>query len=392
MKKIVVFSLALVMMLASVITVNAINDKNNEAEDYILKCDEFDFACKSAVLMEAETGEILYSFNADEAMPPASVTKVMTLLIVMEAIDEGLIKSEDEVLISRYASSMGGSQVFLREGERMTVEELIKCAVIASANDACVALAEHVAGSESAFVDRMNERAGQLGMTGAHFENTTGLDDTTVNHVLSALDIAKMSKELIKYDLITRYSSTWQDEIRDGEFVLTNTNRLVRYYDGCTGLKTGSTDKAGFCISATAKRDGMHLIAVVMGAETRDERNSIARSMLDYGFANFTLFSVSEQEIGEIKVNHGKNSSVKIYAPAFNKVINKADKGKVERVFDLADEIDAPIEAGAEIGRVNYTVNGKRLCENAIFVKENVEKVGFFDLYLRLLEYYFVGK
>lgn len=392
MKKIISFVLIIVISLASAITVNAIYDENNKAETYMLKSDDLNLACKSAILTEGNTGEILYTQNENEPLPLASVTKVMTLLIVMEAVSSGLISPEDEVQISQYASSMGGSQVFLREGEKMTVDELIKCAVIASANDACVALAEYVAGSESAFVDRMNERAGELNMVGAHFENTTGLDDTTENHVCSARDISIMSRELIKYDLITKYSSTWQDEIRDGEFTLTNTNRLVRYYDGCTGLKTGSTDKAGFCISATANRDGMHLIAVVMGADTREERNNAACSMLDYGFANFALYSANEEMVGQVNITHGKNVQAEVYAPAFKKIINKSDKGKIIRDFDVPMEISAPVNAGEKIGYIDYTVNGRLVCRHELYLKEKVEKIEFFDLYLMLLKYYFAGK
>ena len=392
MKKLFAFVVAIAISFASAITVNAINIENTVAEEYELKSDDLNLDCKSALLMEGTTGEVIYSQNADQPLPLASVTKVMTLLLVMEAISEGRVALTDEVLISDYASSMGGSQVFLREGERMTVEELIQCAVIASANDACVALAEYVAGSEDAFVERMNERAKELKMVGANFENTTGLDDTAANHVCSANDIAIMSKELIKYDLITKFSSTWQDEIRDGEFVLTNTNRLVRYYDGCTGLKTGSTDKAGFCISATAKRGDMHLIAVVMGAQTRDERNAIARNMLDYGFANFALFTTQEDEIGRVNINHGKQNSAAVFTQGICKVINKADKDKVERTFNIPEEFPVPVDPLENVGYVDYTVNGKWLCRENAFVKEGVDKIEFFDLYLRLLKYYLVGK
>ena len=392
MKKILALMLSFFMLCSSAITVNAINGENNEAEEYTLKRDELNLDCETAILMEATTGEILYSQSENTPLPLASVTKIMTLLLVMEAVEDGRIALADEIVISEHAASMGGSQVFLREGERFTVEELIKCAVIASANDACVALAEHVAGSEAAFVDKMNERAKELGMDGAHFENTTGLDDTTQNHVCSALDIAIMSKELIKYDVITKYSSTWQDEIRNGEFILTNTNRLVRYYDGCTGLKTGSTDKAGFCISATAKRDGMHLIAVVMGAQTRDKRNAIAKSMLDYGFANFMLYSNSEEEIGQINVEHGKTDKIYVYTLPVNKIINKSDKGKIEKKYDMPSHLSAPVTEFEEIGYVDYTIDGKRLCREKLYVKENLKKIGFINLYLKLLAYYFTGK
>ena len=219
----------------------------------------FDVAAKSALLMEASTGTVLYSKNADEPLPPASVTIVMTLLLIMEAIDSGSLSLDEPVSVSEYAASMGGSQVYLEPGEKMTAEELIKCVVIASANDAAVALAEKVAGSETAFVALMNERASTLGIKNSHFENVTGLDDDTVDHVMSAYDIAVISRELMKHPKIFEFSKTWMDSIRNGAFGLTNTNRLIRFYNGATGLKTGSTSKAKFCISATAERDGMHL-------------------------------------------------------------------------------------------------------------------------------------
>ena len=225
----------------------------------------------------------------------------MTLLLVMEAIDSGALSYSDTITASAHASSMGGSQIFLKEGEQMTVEDMLKSVVIASANDAAVALAEHIAGSESAFVARMNARAAELGMKNTHFENTNGLDDTAENHVTSARDIAIMSRELISHKDILKFSSTWMDTVRNGEFGLTNTNRLVRYYNGCTGLKTGSTAKAKFCISATAERNGLHLIAVVMGSPTRDERNALAAKLLDFGFELhcfshiFSLFFIYRQ-------------------------------------------------------------------------------------------------
>ena len=237
---------------------NLENATNNGAENDISDVVNLPLSAKSAILIEAKSGTVLYSKNAHEALPPASVTKVMTLLLVSEAIADGSIALEDVVTVSQNAASMGGSQIFIKEGEEFTVEELLKSAVIASANDAAVALAELVAGSESAFVTMMNERASELGMKNTSFENATGLDDSVTKHLTSAYDIALMSRELIKHPIILKYSNVWQDSIRNGEFVLTNTNRLVRYYSGCTGLKTGSTDKAGFCVSATAERDGMY--------------------------------------------------------------------------------------------------------------------------------------
>ena len=290
----------------------------NEAENEQINSSAIDVEAKSAVLMEATTGKILYSKNEEAAYSPASVTKIMTLLLAVEALDKGKFKLDDTVSVSEYAASMGGSQVFLKEGECITVEELLKCTVIASANDAAVALAELVCGSENAFVAAMNSRAMELGLKSTNFENVTGLDDTTKNHVTSALDIAVMSRELIKHSVILKYSSVWQDTIRNGEFTLTNTNRLVRFYDGCNGLKTGSTDKAGYCMSATAKRDGMQLIAVVMGAETRDKRNEIARNLLDYGFANYSYYSAPEEMLEEVPVRFGKTDSICIYSAPFS--------------------------------------------------------------------------
>ncbi len=284
MKKTIAFIMVIVLLFLPSIEVNGENIAKNESEiEANIECPN----AKSAVLMEATTGEIIYSKEENRKLIPASVTKIMTLLLVAEAISEGKIALNDMVTISAFAASMGGSQVFLKEGEVMSVEELLKCTVIASANDAAVALAEFVSGSESVFVSIMNNRAKELGMNNTFFENVTGLDDTTENHLTSALDIALMSRELIKHDIILKYSSLWQDTIRNGEFTLTNTNRLVRFYEGCNGLKTGSTSKAGYCMSATANRNGMHLIAVVMGAETRDARNETAKNLLDFGFANY---------------------------------------------------------------------------------------------------------
>ena len=269
---------------------------------------EMQFDAKSVILVEASTGKVLYENNADEALPPASVTKVMTLLLVMEAIDDGKISLDDMVPVSNNAASMGGSQVYLEPGEQMSVDEMIKCVVVSSANDAAVALAEFVAGSEEIFVEKMNERAKELGMVNSTFENTNGLDDTVSNHLTSARDIAIMSRELIKHPKILEYSSIWMDTIRNGAFTLTNTNRLIRFYNGANGLKTGSTSKAGFCISATALRDNMQLIAVVMGAPNRDTRNEIAKKLLDYGFANYTVASWDAAELEPIKLLGGLQS------------------------------------------------------------------------------------
>ncbi len=341
--------------------------------------------CKSAVLMEASTGQVLYEQNPAEAMPPASVTKIMTLLLVMEAIERGELKMEDMVTASAHAASMGGSQIFLKEGEQMTARDMIKSVVIASANDAAVALAEHIAGSEDAFVTRMNERARELGMTSTRFENTNGLDDTAVHHVTSAGDIAIMSRALIAHPEILTYSSIWMDTIRDGAFGLTNTNRLVRFYRGCNGLKTGSTKKAGFCISVTAEREGMTLICVIMGAESRDIRNTAATKLLDWGFATYGLYRADAGTPEPIYVNGGEKDRVALQYPAFTAVLPKADMGSVEQTVTLPPSVTAPIRAGEAVGTVGFTCKGKSIGEVAIIAADTSERMGFGALWLRML-------
>lgn len=340
--------------------------------------------CKSAVLMEASTGTILYEQNPAEAMPPASVTKIMTLLLVMEAIEEGRLKMDDMVTASAHAASMGGSQIYLKEGEQMTARDMIKSVVIASANDAAVALAEHVAGSEEAFVARMNERARELGMISTNFENTNGLDDTAQNHVTSAKDIAIMSRALIEHPDILSYSSIWMDTIRDGTFGLTNTNRLVRFYRGCNGLKTGSTQKAGFCISVTAERDGMTLICVIMGAESRDIRNASATKLLDWGFANYGLYTAEVGELTPLRVCGGERDAVMIQYPRFTAVLPKGDVSSVEQKIELPESVSAPIRAGEAVGKVIYSCRGTPIGEVAVSSVETVEPIGFGTLWVRL--------
>lgn len=341
--------------------------------------------CKSAVLMEASTGRILYEKNANEALPPASVTKIMTLLLVMEALDAGKIKIDDRVSVSAYAASMGGSQVYLKEGEEMTVEEMIKCVVIASANDCAVALAEFVCGSEEAFVAQMNARAEELGMENTHFENTNGLDDTAKNHVISARDIAIMSRELIRHPLILQYSSIWTDTIRGGAFGLTNTNRLVRFYSGANGLKTGSTAKAKFCISATALRDGMQLIAVIMAAPTRDVRNNAAKQLLDFGFANYGVYTDAPGSPAPIRATGGISDFCDLQYDGFSAVLEKEKQAKVQKRFELPETVRCPISAGDVIGRVVYTVDGEAVGATEITAVRDIEAIGFWGLFIRIL-------
>lgn len=344
------------------------------------------FDCKSAILMEASTGAILFEQNAEEALPPASVTKVMTLLLVMEAIRDGKLGYDDMVTASAHACSMGGSQIYLEEGEQMTVEDMIKSVVIASANDAAVALAEHIAGTEEAFVNRMNERAAELSMANTHFENTNGLDDTVSNHVTSAKDIAIMSRELLRYEKITEYSSIWMDTIRNGEFGLTNTNRLVRFYNGATGLKTGSTAKAGFCVSATAKRDGMELICVIMGAPSRDIRNAAATSLLDWGFANYAICEQGGGRIDPIPVVGGVQSVCSASYEPFRTVLNKSDQNKIQSSVELPERLTAPVEKGQKIGEIVYTLNGQEIGRASVLAEETIEEIGFWDVILGLLK------
>ena len=352
--------------------------------------EEFSVEAKSAVLMEATTGTLLYAQNEEEALAPASVTKVMTLLLVMEAIESGRIALTDVVRISENAAGMGGSQVFMKEGEEFTVEELLKCCIIASANDAAVALSEHTCGSEKVFVAKMNERARELGLSKTKFENVTGLDDTTTEHLTSAKDIAIMSKMLIKYPKIKEYSSLWQDSIRDGAFTLTNTNRLVRYYKGCTGLKTGSTDKAGYCVSVTAEREGLSLICVVMGAENRDMRNSIATHLLDYGFSHYGVFENRGGRLESVPVLGGTKGYVFVESLPFSTVIVKSGEN-VNCRYEIPEKLQAPLKKGEIIGKVKYELDGKQIGESDIVVCEDVEKISYMQVFWRLVMNFVMG-
>lgn len=350
-----------------------------------LQSENMKFDCKSAILMEATTGTVLYEYNSDLALPPASVTKIMTLLLVMEEIEKGNLKYTDTITTSAYAASMGGSQVFLKEGEQMSAEDMIKSVVIASANDAAVALAEHICGSEQIFVQRMNEKARELGMGNTCFENTNGLDDTANNHLTSAKDIAIMSRELIKHDDILKYSSIWMDTIRNGEFGLTNTNRLVRFYQGATGLKTGSTSKAKFCISATAKRGNMHLICVIMGAPSSAERNSIATQLLNWGFANFELYQNPAEKLEPIKVAGGTEDKCHIYTEDFSCVVKKGNASNIKKKYEIPNKINAPLGKGEEIGKILYYHNNEIIGESSVLSCENVDKIDFWGIFVRIL-------
>ncbi len=343
-------------------------------------------SCASAVLMEKETGTLLYEQNAHEKLEPASVTKIMTLLLVMEAVDSGQIALDDTVAVSAYAAGMGGSQVYLKEGEQMTVSELIKCVTVVSGNDCAVALAEHLSGSEAAFVARMNQRAQELGMTDTNFVNCTGLP--APGHVTSAYDIALMSRELIlHHPSIRDYTTIWMDSIRDGTFGLTNTNRLVRFYQGATGLKTGSTDSALYCISATAERDGMELIAVVMKAPTSAQRFEDAKALLDYGFASYALVSVyPESPLAPVDVLLGTVSQVQ---PQLQRecrlLVRKGEAGQVTTRLTLPQDLEAPVEQGQILGRMEVYVGEELRDSVPITAAQPVDRLTVPGIFSRLL-------
>ena len=329
----------------------------------------------AAILIEQSTGRVLFEKNADEQLPPASITKVMTLLLVMEALDSGQIALGDMVTCSEHAQSMGGSQIWFKEGEQISVDDLLKAAAISSANDASVALAEHVAGSEEAFVALMNEKAAQLGMTNTHFVNATGLDAD--GHLTTARDIAAMSRALLAYPKITEYSGTWMSELRGGATQLVNTNKLVRFYDGCTGLKTGTTDGAGSCLSASATRGGLSLIAVTLGSPTSAERFSAARGLLDYGFANYTRVELPPlEELAPVPVRGGVAPQVGVLSETPGYVIVRtADKDAVKQDVTLLPDVQAPVETGQLLGRVVVHIEGSKLCEYDLVAADAVDRM-----------------
>jgi D-alanyl-D-alanine carboxypeptidase (penicillin-binding protein 5/6) len=309
----------------------------------------------------------------------------------MEAIDAGTVGYGDMVTASANAASMGGSQIYLKEGESMSVEDLLKSIVIASANDAAVALAEHLAGSEEAFVSKMNERAAELGMKSTKFENTNGLDDTTEEHLTSALDIAIMSRELIKHKKILEYSSTWMDSIRNGSFGLTNTNRLVRFYQGATGLKTGSTAKAKFCISATANKDGMELICVIMAADTRDIRNAEAKTLLDWGYSNYELYKCGEEKLGEIRVAGSNDRVIDVTCEGFSCVVKKGSASKIQKKTEILPSVSAPLKKGDKIGSITFTLGEETVGNIDIVSYENVDRVGYLQIFVKMIKSFFLS-
>lgn len=356
---------------------------------YAEEAPAIDVKAKSAVLMSADTGAVLYEKNPHERLHPASVTKVMSLLLFMEAIEGGKMKLTDMVTPSDDAVKKGGSQIWLKQGESMSVNDLLKAVSIASANDACCALAEKVAGSEQAFVKLMNARAKELGMEHTNFENCSGLDDTASNHLTCAYDIALMSKELLKHELITKYSTTWMDTLRDGKTELTNTNKLVRFYQGTTGLKTGTTSKAGSCLSASARREGMHLIAVVMGCATSNDRFDSAKSMLNYGFANYKILQpkADAKQIPPIPVVCGIEETVAVETPTLaSYLMEKGKESAIKQTVELPESLEAPVKKGQPLGMLTLTLDGKTMSRVELKAAKDVGRRTFWWTLCRLFE------
>lgn len=353
---------------------------------------ELPVEAQAALLMEKTTGQVLYAKNEHEQLEPASVTKVMTLLLAMEALDEGRIRYDDTVTVSAYAASMGGSQVFLSEGEQITVEDLFKAICVASGNDASVAMAEHIAGVTELFVEQMNARAKQLGMSDTHFVNCTGLP--AEGHVTSAWDIALMSRELILHHPdIRRFTTIWMDTLRGGSFQLSNTNKLIRFYDGATGLKTGSTDAAGFCISATAERDGMELIAVIMKGQTADKRNTDAKTLLNYGFSTYALAEIAPQEpLAPVPVRLGAEDAVQpVLPPGSTLLVEKTKAGQLTQSVELPAEVEAPVAAGQALGTLTVRAGDEVLLELPLQAEQAVEKLSWGGMLTRLLRCAFLA-
>lgn len=343
---------------------------------------------KSAVLMDVSTGRVLMNYNENERLYPASVTKIMPLLLIVEAIDDGRIALTDTVTASATAASKGGSQIWLKDGEQMTVDELLKATAVYSANDACTALGEYLAGSDEAFVKMMNDRAEQLGMTNTHFDNCTGLDDSTTEHLTTAADVAIMSRELLRHELITNYTTIWMDSLRNGKTELVNTNKLVRFYKGTTGLKTGTTAKAGCCVSASAMREGTHLVAVVMGSGNSSDRFETAKAMLNWGFANFSTVTpkIDTTLIPDVGVINGVTERITPRIPDAEPVlIEKGREGEIEQKVDLALDVAAPVEQGQVLGTVTFSLGGEELGKYSLTAPDSVPALTFGIVFRRIL-------
>lgn len=380
MKKIISLLLSLTLLFVFPINCYAEEETSGSAE--------IDDKSKSSILLCADTGEVIYEKNAYEHLSPASVTKVMSMLLVLEAIESGKISPDDEVSTSENAVAMGGSQIWLEQGETMTVDELFKAVVIASANDACTALAEYIAGSTASFVTMMNERAKELGLENTNFENCTGLDDTATNHYSCAYDIAVMAREVIRHDLVRNYTTVWLDYLRDGETELNNTNKLVNSYNGITGLKTGTTSKAGFCVCATAERDGMSLIAVVLGAQTSDERFESAANLLDYGFANYEVIApqIDESMITQVRVKNGKEKSILPIYNETDKILVKKGSEEITYSYNIEKSVAAPVAEKAVLGEITIKSGDNIIKKIELYAGKLIEKISFSFVFKEMLK------
>lgn len=392
MKKITAFLISVLAFICLIVPVNAYGDGVDEvfAADGFVASDsadalltlntatELNISAKAWILTDRNTGTVLLAHNEHEKLYPASVTKIMSLLLFEEALDSGKLSFDMSVTCSDTAAEKGGSQIWLEPGETMTVRELMKATAVYSANDACALLGETVAGSERAFVNMMNERAASLGMNDTHFDNCTGLDDDTESHLTSAYDVALMSRELMKHSSVREFSTIWMDELRGGKTQLVNTNKLIRTYKGATGLKTGTTSKAGCCISATAERDGMELIAVILGAPSGKERFAAAKELLDYGFAKYEIYTASPSLTGneKIPVSHGVSSDITVKAGKTGEMlIDKGTKDKITEKTTLAERIEAPVKAGDTVGKTEFFVGETKIGESPVLSAVSVEKM-----------------
>lgn len=343
---------------------------------------------KSGILMEQTTGEVLYEMNPDERLPIASVTKTMTMLLIMEALDAGKIKLEDMVSVSEYAASMGGSQVFLEVGEQMSVQDMLKAIAVASGNDAAVAMAEFISGSEEAFVEKMNERAQELGCQNTHFINCNGLNETE-EHYSSARDVALISCELLRHPKILEYTTIWMDSLRDGQFGLSNTNKLIRFYDGANGIKTGSTSTAKYCLSASAERDGMQLVAVVLGAPSTAERFGSATKLLDYGFANYSVADESvlaDTPLTPCRVVGGTAETVPVEVGGqVNFIVKKGNQQNIETAVEAEESVNAPVEQGEKLGEIVFSIDGTEVARRDLVAGGTVQRINPLQMFVKML-------
>ena len=387
MKRAVCMLFAALLLAGSARAEESFDPEMWEAVPALQTVEDLALAVPSAVLTEKETGQVLYELNARDRLPPASVTKVMTMLLVMEALEAGQLRMDEEVSASAHASEMGGSQIFLKEGERMTVRELLKSVAVASANDAAVALAEHIAGSEAAFVGRMNARAADLGMKDTVFANCTGLP-AEGEHLTTAWDIALMSRELLRHEAIKEFTTIWTDTVRGGEFGIANTNKLIRFYEGATGLKTGFTAEAMYCVSASAEREGVEYIAVVMHGETSAARFESAKVLLNYAFANFTMLSaLPDEALPPIPVELGRAAAVQpVPEESPRLLLRRGEAAGVAKTVELAEGVTAPVKAGQELGRLLIrSGSGEELASVPLVAAQAVERLSWWELFLRVL-------